>query len=325
MRAALYNQTGPAHEVIRVEDVERPEPGPGEVRVKIEASGVNPTDWKARAGITPRPIDGFQIPHHDGAGVIDAVGAGVDPRRTGQRVWTWLAAAGRPWGTAAEWSVVPDRQAVPLPAGVSAELGASLGVPAMTAHRCLFADGPVEGQTILVAGGAGAVGHFAIELARHAGARVAATVSGPRKAELAAQAGASLVVNYREPGAADQILAFAGDRGVDRVIELALGANLALDLDVIGPHAQIVTYAAEPQDPVLPVRACMTANVTLRFVLLYGVPGEALEQAARDITTALTDGALTALPVTAFPLEETTAAHEAVAGGAVGKVLVIPG
>jgi NADPH2:quinone reductase len=325
MRAALFDQTGPAREVLRVQDVERPEPGPGEVRVKIEASGINPTDWKSRSGATPRPIDGFQIPHHDGAGVIDGVGAGVDPRRTGQRVWTWLAAAGRRWGTAAEWSVVPESQAVPLPAEASAELGASLGVPAMTAHRCLFADGPVEGKTILVAGGAGAVGHFAIELAKHAGARVVTTVSGPQKAELAARAGADLVVNYREPGAAERILGFAGEHGVDRVIELALGANLQLDLDVIGPHAQIVTYAAEPENPAVPVRACMSANVTLRFVLLYGVPRAALEQAAQDITTALTDGALTGLPVTRFGLEETAAAHEAVEAGAVGKVLVIPG
>ena len=334
MKAALYDRYGPAREVLRVEDIERPEPGPGEVRVKIEASGINPTDWKSRSGATPRPIDDFQIPHHDGAGVIDAVGPGVDRSRIGQRVWTWLAAANRRWGTAAQWTVVPEHQAVPLPAGVSAELGASLGVPAMTAHRCLFADGAVDGKTVLIAGGAGAVGHFAIELAKHAGARVVTTVSGPEKAKLAADAGADLVVNYREPGAADQIRRFAsegsegkegGKGGVDRVIELALGANLRLDLDVITPHAQIVTYAAEPQDPVLPVRACMTANVLLRFVLLYGVPRPALEQAARDITAALADGALTELPVTRFPLAEIAAAHEAVEAGTPGKVLVIPG
>jgi NADPH2:quinone reductase len=200
MRAALYDHHGPAREVLRVEDLERPEPGPGEVRVRVEVSGINPTDWKSRSGATPRPIDGFQIPHLDGAGVIDAVGDGVDPGRTGQRVWVWMASAGRRWGTAAEWTVVPERQAVPLPASASAELGASLGVPALTAHRCLFADGPVDGKTVLVAGGAGAVGHFAIELAKRAGARVIATVSGPHKAELAAKAGADLVVNYREGG-----------------------------------------------------------------------------------------------------------------------------
>ena len=320
MRAAFYDRYGPAAEVLRVEEVDRPEPGPGEVRVRIEVSGINPTDWKSRAGATPRPIDGFQIPHHDGTGVIDKAGEGVDPGRVGERVWTWLAAAGQPWGTAAQWSVLPERRAVRLPDGASAELGATLGVPAMTAHRCLFADGPVDGKTVLVAGGAGAVGHFAIELARHAGARVITTVSGPAKAELAARAGADYVVNYTDADAAAQISALAGP--VDRVIELALGANLPLDLAVIRPHAHVVSYAAEPADPVLPVRACMTANVTLRFVLLYGVPAAALDQAARDITAALTDGALTELPVTRFALDDIVAAQQAVEGGAVGKVLV---
>jgi NADPH:quinone reductase len=323
VRAALYDQYGPAREVLRVEEIERPEPGPGEVRVRIEASGVNPTDWKSRGGSTPRPIDGFQIPHHDGTGVIDAVGEGLDASRNGQRVWLWLAAASRRWGTAAQWSVVPEHQAVPLPDGASAELGASLGVPAMTAHRCLFADGPIDGKNVLVAGGAGAVGHYAIELAKWGGARVVTTVSGPRKAELAAKAGADLVVNYRDADAAEQIRSFAGR--IDGVVELALGANLALDLAVTGPHAQIVTYAAEKDDPVLPVRACMTANVTLRFVLLYGVPRAALDQAASDITTALAAGALTGLPVTRFGLDDIAAAHEAVEAGVVGKVLVIPG
>jgi NADPH:quinone reductase len=324
MRAALYDRCGSAGEVLRVEEVQRPEPGPGEVRVRVEASGVNPTDWKSRCGATPRPIDGFQVPHHDGAGVIDAVGEGVNPGRVGQRVWLWMAAAGSQWGTAAQWSVVPGYKAVPLPASASAELGSSLGVPAMTAHRCLFADGPIAGQTVLVAGGAGAVGHFAIELAKHAGARVVTTVSGPQKAELAAKAGADLVVNYREPDAADQIRSFAGGDGVDHVVELALGANLELDLAVLAPGARIVDYAAEPQNPVLPVRACMNANLVLRFVLLYGVPYDALNQAAADITAALADGALTELPVTRFGLDEVAAAHDAVEGGAVGKVLVVP-
>jgi NADPH:quinone reductase len=325
MKAALYDRHGASREVLRVEEVERPEPGPGEVRVKVEFSGINPTDWKSRGGATARPIDGFQIPHHDGAGVIDAVGEGVDPGRIGQRVWLYLAAAGRRWGTAAEWTVVPEHAAVPLPDSASAELGASLGVPAVTAHRCLFADGPVDGKTVLVAGGAGAVGHFAIELAKHAGARVITTVSGPRKAELAAKAGADLVVNYREPDAADQIISFLGEKGVDHVVELAIGANLQLDLAVTRLGARIVTYAAEAADPVLPVRACMNANVVLRFVLLYGVPPEALGQAAVDITAALADGALTELPGTKFPLDEIAAAQDAVEGGAVGKVLVIPG
>jgi NADPH:quinone reductase len=320
MRAAVYDRRGPAAEVLRITDVPRPEPAAGEVRVRIQASGVNPTDWKSRAGATARPINEFQIPNQDGAGVIDAVGEGVDPGRVGQRVWVWMAAAGRRWGTAAEWTVVPVERAVPLPDGVSMELGASLGVPAITAHRCLFADGPVEGKAVLVAGGAGAVGHFAIELAKWAGARVATTVSNPEKAKLAAQAGADLVVNYTDAGAADQIRAFAPR--FDRIVEVALGPNLELDLSVSGPETVVVTYAADGPDPVLPVRACMTANVTLRFMLLYTVPEPALQQAAGDITAALKAGALTALPVHHFRLDDCVAAHDAVEGRAVGKVII---
>jgi NADPH2:quinone reductase len=254
--------------------------------------------------------------------VIEAVGDGVDPARAGQRVWLWLAAAGRRWGTAAEYTVVPQDQAVPLPDSASLELGASLGVPAMTAHWCLFADGPVSGKTVLVAGGAGAVGHFAVELAVRGGARVVATASTPEKAELARKAGAAHVVNYRDADAADQVRAAVGQ--TDRIIELALGANLALDLGVAKPGSTIVTYAAEPADPVLPVRACMTANLTVRFVLLYGVPRAPLRQAAQDITAALADGALTELPVHRFPLAGIVAAHETAEAGPLGKVVIAP-
>jgi NADPH:quinone reductase len=322
MKAALYRQTGPAAAVLQVEEIERPQPGPGEVLVRVRASGVNPTDCKSRAGMTPRPIDGFQIPNMDGAGIIEAVGSGVDPGRVGERVWLWFAAAGRRWGTAAEWTVVPQRQAAPLPDGASFDLGASLGVPAMTAHYCLFSDGPVDGQTVLVAGGAGAVGHFAIELAKRAGARVITTVSSAEKAALAEKAGADLVVNYRTADVAEQIRAFAP--AVDRVIEVALGADLALDLAVARPGTTVVTYAAEAADPVLPVRPCMTANVVLRFVLLYGVPAAALDRAAADVTAALAAGDLTGLPVHKFPLDRIAAAHEAAEAGVTGKIIVTP-
>ena len=322
MKAAVYRSTGPARDVLRVEEVDTPEPGPGEVLVRVRASGVNPTDFKSRAGATARPVDGLQIPDQDGAGVIEAVGAGVDPARTGERVWVWFAAFGQPWGTAAEYTVVPSRQAVALPASASFELGASLGVPAMTAHCALFADGPVAGKTVLVAGGAGAVGHYAIELAKRAGAKVVTTVSNPEKGALAAKAGADFVVNYREKGAIERIKAFAPV--VDRVIEVALGPNLELDLAVSGPETVVVTYAADGADPVLPVRACMTANVTLRFLLIYGVRDAALDAAVTDITAALAAGALTELPVHRFPLEEIVAAHEAAENGAVGKVIVTP-
>jgi NADPH2:quinone reductase len=320
MKAALYDSYGPAAEVLKVVEVDRPEPGPGQVRVRMQLSGINPTDWKSRAGLTPRPMDGYQIPHHDGMGVIDAVGEGVDHGRVGQRVWTWLAASGNRWGTAAQWCVLPARQAAPLPDNASAELGACLGVPAMTAHRCLYADGPVEGKNVLVAGGAGAVGHFAIELAKFRNARVVATVSGPQKAELARRSGADLVVNYRDADAADQLRKFAPQ--MDRIVELALGANLELDLAVSGPQTHIVDYAAEPDNPVIPVRNLMNANVTIRFIMLYGVPYEALDQAAANIDAALVAGALTELPVTKFPLEEVVRAHEAVEASTVGKVVL---
>ncbi len=324
MKAAVYERTGPAAEVLRVVEVERPDPGPGEVRVRVHVSGVNPTDVKSRGGATPRPIDGFQIPHQDGAGVIDAVGPGGPEDRIGQRVWVYLAAAGRRWGTAAEWTVVPEHRAVPLPDGASLELGASLGVPALTAHHLVFADGPVKDAVVLVAGGAGAVGHFAIEFAAWGGAaRVASTVSNPGKAELARRAGAGHVVYYTDPDAASQITAAVGP--VDRIIEVALGANLQLDLAISRRGTVVACYAAEPQDPVLPVRACMTASLVLRFMLLYTVPQAALDQGAADIGTALRAGALTELPEHQFPLGDIVAAHEAVERGTPGKVLVIPG
>lgn len=319
MKAACYEQTGPAREVLRVTELDRPEPAPGQVRVRVAVSGINPTDVKSRDGSTSRPIEGFQVPHHDGVGTIDAVGDGVSPDRVGQRVWVWFAATGR-FGTAAQWSVVGEQQAVVLPDGVCDDLAASLGIPAMTAHRCLFADGPLDGGAVLIAGGAGAVGHFAIQLARRDGARVLATVSSEEKAELARAAGAETVVNYRDADAADQIRTAAPQ--LDRIVEVALAANLQMDVSLAGPATTVVSYAAGPTDPTLPVRDCMSANVTLRFVLVYNVPAPALLQAAGAITAALTDGSLTPLPTRHFPLDEVAAAHEAVEAGVTGKVVI---
>ena len=328
MKAVTYTRTGPARDVLELAEVERPEPEAGEVRVRIRVSAVNPTDVKTRSGATPRPFRGIRIPHQDGVGEIDAVGDGVDENRVGQRVWVWLASPGGPgrpeiteWGTAAEWTVVPESQAVPLPESASEELGACLGVPGMTAYYCLFAGGSIAQSTVLVAGGAGAVGHFAVELASWAGATVVATVSGPEKAGQARKSGADQVVNYREPDAADQIKTTA-PAGIDRIVEVALTHNLALDLEVAAPGATIVTYAAGPEDPTIPVRSCMSKNLTLAFVLLYGVPREELRRAAVDLTVAVSEGALTALPVHRFPLEDVAAAHEAVEAGVNGKVLV---
>ena len=321
MRAALYEKNGSARDVLRVTEVDTPEPGPGQVRVHIAVSGLNPTDVKTRDGTTSGPIEGFQIPHQDGAGAIDAVGEGVDPDRVGQRVWVWFAAKGQKWGTAAEWTVVDENLAVPLPEDISYDLGASLGVPAMTAYYCLFADGPLDGKDVLVHGGAGAVGHFTIELAKRGGARVLTTVSSPAKAELAKRAGADHVVNYRDADATKQLSGITPT--VDRIVEVALKQNLELDLALSDAGTTVVTYAASG-DFTLPLRKCMTANVILRFVLLYGVGAEALGLAAQQVTEAMREGWLSQLPPHRYNLSDIAAAHEAQEAGVTGKILVDP-
>jgi len=317
MLAAVYRSAG-GSDVLSVEDLPVPQPGPGEVRVRLRVAGVNPTDWKLRT--TTPPAHDLQVPGQDGAGDVDAVGEGVDPGRIGERVWVWFAAArGRQWGTAAQWTVVRSRQAVSLPDGVSYETGAGLGIPAMTAWYCLFADGPLNGRTVLVAGGAGAVGNAAVALAAQAGARVLATCSTPDKADLAWAAGAHAVVDYRASDAAEQVRAFAPD-GIDRVVEVALGANLALNLAVLAPGSVISTYADDQLST--SVRPLMIANVTLAFVLIYGLADDALDAAVVGVAGAVAAGELPALPFTRFALTDVGAAHDAVQGGALGKVLI---
>lgn len=317
MLAATYAAEGPAT-VLTVGEVDRPEPGPGQVRVQVIVSGINPTDVKGRAGLTPRPIDGFQVPHMDGAGIIDAVGPGVDSSRIGERVWLMFAALTR-WGTAAQWSIVPSEHAIRLPQNASFDLGATLGVPALTAAVCLFGTGSLAGRDVLVAG-AGAVGHAAISLARWAGARVVATVSGPQKAAIATQAGAHLVVNYREPGAIEAVKEFTD--GIDLVVEVALGANLDLDLAVCRRGATVVCYAIDGPDPVIPVRRCMGAGLHLRFMLLYSEPSIELATAIRAVNGAVGAGALGLPPIHRYPLDQVVAAQLAQEAGPVGKILV---
>lgn len=322
MRAAIHEQPGPVADVLKVTEVPTPEPGPGEVRVRITCAGLNPTDWKRmRTG----PLAGaFQVPGHDGAGTVDAVGPGVDPARVGERVWLLLAADGSPWGTLAEYSVIKSEKAVPLNAAASFELGASLGVPALTAWHALCADGPVAGLTVLVAGGAGAVGHAAIQFAKFAGARVIATVSGPEKAEIARAAGADAIVNYRDDDAADQVRGFAPD-GVDRIVEVDLAANGRLDLEVIAPHAVISSYAGTDDSVIdLPVRRLMQTSALLRFVLLYTFSQGELAAAIGGTQEAVAADALGGLPLHRYPLAQAGKALTAVEQGAVGKVLVEP-
>jgi NADPH:quinone reductase len=321
MRAAVYDTVGEGRGVIRIAELPRPEPGPGEVRVRVSVSGVNPTDWKTRIA-PPGAIRAFPqvVPNQDGAGEIDAIGDHVDPLRLGERVWLYNAQWRRAHGTAAQWVALPAEQAVPLPPGVGFDLGAGLGIPALTAHRCLFADGPVRGAAILVHGGGGAVGHAAIELARWGGARVVTTVSSPEKAALAQAAGADLVLNYRTDDVVAEVRDFAPD-GVDRVIEVALPENVQVDAQAISPGATITSYTRTETAFSLP-RSLLELNARLSFVLVYTIPTEAKQQAVADITTALAAGALTSLPTIRFQLDEAAAAHEAVEHAAVGKVLI---
>lgn len=321
MRAAVYTQRGRAADVLSVVEVPDPRPGVGEVLVRVVVSGVNPTDWRSRTNADP--AFPWQIPHQDGAGTIEAVGEGVDAARIGERVWIYHAANGRQHGTAAELTCVPSIQAVRLPDDVSMEQGAGLGIPYVTAHWCLHADGPIDGMTVLVTGGAGAVGHAAIELARVGGARVITTVSSEEKAAIARSAGADAVLDYRRPEFLSELRA-AAPEGVHRVVDVALGANLDADLSVLRPHGTIITYAVETNDPVVPVRRLMGANAAVRFMLVYGLAEEAIAAAVSDISGALERGLLTRLPEHEFALMDVVAAQDAVEGGAVGKVLVRP-
>ena len=319
MRAAVYEQRG-SSDVLEVREIPTPGPGVGEVRVRLQVAAVNPTDWKSRK--TGGTLEsGFQVPGQDGAGVIEAVGPGVDLGRIGERAWVYHAAYQRPFGTAAQYTVVPARQAVRIPDGVSTDQAAALGIPYITAYGCLFSDGPIDGQTVLVHGGAGAVGHAAIQLARRAGAHVIATVSSKAKAAIATSAGAHVIIDYTQKGALERIVA-AARAGVDRIIEVDLTHNLELDREILVPHGVIVTYAADAEDPTLPVRALMFANVTLRFALVYGFPPAMIAAAVDEITRALEAGDLTPLPVIRFSLDQIAAANDAVEKRSTGKVLI---
>lgn len=323
MRAAWYERNGPAAEVLTVGEMPVPEPGPGEVRVRVVVSGLNPTDVKSRAGSRPM---GFPrvVPHQDGAGIVEEVGPGVPAARIGERVWLFTIQWQRPWGTAAEYTIAPASLAVTLPGGTSFEEGACLGIPAVTAHRCLFADGPVDGKTVLVTGGAGAVGHYAVQLAKWAGARVVATVSSAEKAAAATAAGADHVVNYRTDDAASRILALTGGVGVDRVVDVDFGGNLATSLAVVKTNGAIAAYASmgEPE-PRLPFYALMSKNVTVRPVLLYTMPAEAKARAAEDIVALVERGRLAHQIGARFTLDEIVRAHEAQESGKVVGNIVI--
>jgi NADPH2:quinone reductase len=325
MKAAFYERTGAAAEVLQIGEMPDPLPAPGEVRVRLQWSGVNPSDVKTRAGVrsTVLPFERI-VPHSDGMGVIDVVGEGVDAARIGERVWLWNAAWGRPFGTAAQFVVLPQQQAVLLPEGVPDQAGACLGIPALTALHALMVNGGVQGQSVLVAGGAGAVGYYAVQFARLLGAsRVLATVSSPEKAALASAAGADAVINYRSEDLVDRVRTETRWRGVDRIVEVDLAANADLDPQLLCTGGQCVIYGSGAPKVNLPFFPLLVKNLCLQFFIVYNLSAADRARAESTLNAFLARGAVRHLIAAQLPLAQIAQAHDLVeTGRAIGNVVV---
>lgn len=325
MKAAWYEQLGAAQDVLTVGEMEIPAAGPGEVRVQVYTSGINPSDVKQRSGWGGLTLRSARvIPHNDGAGVIEAVGAGVSSDRIGERVWIYEATLARSLGTAAEFVVIPSENAVPLPDNTDFDAGACLGVPAMTAHRCVFSDGAVNGQTILVTGGAGAVGHYAIQFAKWGGATVLTTVSSAAKADIAQQAGADHIIDYKTESVTARIQDLVGKKSIDRIVDVDFASNLDTSLHVLKPSGVIATYASDSSvTPQIPFYGLVYRNLTVHYVLVYAMSKAAHQAAIADITHCLQTGVLRHQIAQRFPLEQIAVAHvQMESGQAIGKILL---
>ena len=325
MRAALYRQFGAARDVLELCDIDTPEPGPGEVLVRLQTSAINPSDVKKRAGAFPDLLDdGFVIPNSDGAGTIEAVGEGVDKSRVGERVWVYQAQYERRFGTAAQYVAISSNCAPRLPAEAGFDVGASLGIPAMTAHRAVHADGDVEAKTLLITGGAGRVGHYAIQWARRAGASVIATASNPADIAACKEAGADHIVNHRAEDFARQVLDANDGELIDRVIDLEFGTNLPVSVEVLQTGGTIATYgSAQKPEPVLPFYKMMYKDLTVRMIIVYAMPESAKDHAVADINRALSSGWLQHRITRTMPLEDIAAGNEVVEAGAVRGAVVL--
>jgi NADPH2:quinone reductase len=321
MRAAWYDRNGPAREVLHVGELPDPQPAAGEVRVRVATSGLNPSDVKKRAG--GQKMSGERcIPNSDGAGTVDAVGEGVSKDWVGKRVWIWNAQWQRMEGTCAHYCCLPEKLVRELPAQTDFDGAACLGIPALTAHQAVFSGGDVKGQMILVTGGAGAVGHYAIQIAKWGGARVIATVSSPEKAALARQAGADLVIDYKRDDVAARVLEFCG--GVERVVEVDFGANLATSIKVLRVNGCIATYASMSQpEPKIPFYPMMTRGLSIDLVHVYQMTAAERARALADMDALLASGRLQHNIGARFPLAEIAAAHEAQESGRITGNIVI--
>ena len=325
MKAVWYERTGAAPDVLTFGDMPTPMAGPGEVRVRLEASGVNPADVGRRAGSYRALEFPRVIPNSDGAGIVDQLGDGVTRLSVGQRVWLFNGQRnGRAFGTAAEYIALAEHLATPLPDNVSFAAGATLGIPCMTAWSCLFGDGPIAGQTVLVTGGAGAVGHYAVQLAKWGGARVIATVSSAFKAEQARLAGADLVIDYKTEDVIAKTMAFTERRGVNRVVDVDFGGNIATTLKMMAMNSTIAVYATNGnRSPVVPMRELMERCIALRALVLFALPPPLLAAAQADISKWLAAGTRIHNVAAQFALSETAQAHLAVEkGGKLGTVIV---
>jgi NADPH2:quinone reductase len=325
MKACWFEAFGAAQDVLQQGDRATPEPGPDEVLVQLRTTGVNPSDVKKRAGVFPDLLDaGPVIPDSDGAGIVTAVGEDVSPSLVGERVFVYQAQYGRQLGTAAEYVALDSVRAPVLPDNASFEVGACIGIPIMTAHRCVFADGPVADQLILITGGAGRVGHYAVQWAHRAGARVIATASNEQDAAVCREAGAESVVNHREPDWGQAVLDLTGGQKVDRVIDVEFGANLPELLQCVRIGATIATYSSTVvPEPTLPFRTMMFMDLTVRMVIVYAMPEEAKAQAVADTQTALTEGGLQHRVAETLPFDQMARAHEIIEEGSVRGCVVV--
>jgi NADPH2:quinone reductase len=323
MRAAYYEKNGAARQVLTLGEVDTPRPGPGEVRIKLVTSGVNPSDVKARAGATRKIAFPRVIPHSDGAGEIDMVGDGVDRARIGERVWTWNGQWKRAFGTCAEYIVLPHAQAVHLPDHISFEAGACLGIPAMTAYHAIAVSGAAAGTTLLIPGGAGAVGHYAIQFAKARGAKVITSVSSDAKAKIARDAGADHVINYEHEDVGARVMEIVGEDGADAVIELDFAANAKLLPDVLRPRGTLVVYGTGVPQAELPAQFFLVNAIAIKFIFVYELTAEERAAALGEITRLLERNRLVHNVALALPLDDIVAAHEMVEQGkAMGNVVV---
>ncbi|MFK7837029.1 MAG: NADPH:quinone reductase [Sulfitobacter sp.] len=325
MRAISYTQLGTARDVLHMHNLDDVAPQPGEVRVKLAYSGVNPSDVKSRMGRPgmEKPVFDRIVPHSDGAGEVEAVGDGVDAARIGQRVWIWNGQWQRPFGTAATHITLPSEMAVPLPDAVSFETGAILGIPGLTAAEAVFGGGDIAGQTIMISGGAGTVGLLAVQLAKWGGAKVIATCS-PRDMDRLRAAGADHVLDYSAADLADQVLAANGGALIPTVVEVEFGLNIDLNAAVIAPNGRLAVYgSAKEMTPKLPFLPLLFKAVTIDIILIYLLPLAERQERIDRLHKALTEGALTCPVEQIFALDQTVAAHEAVeAGGRAGAILI---